>query len=103
MTEWKAHRRRIRPHRFTRNYQKTSVRPQKHKYELADEPKKQANWIFVKKKLALKLIVDYRATAAHKFRTRLVFNHYDVVLTKEQLMLTKWVNWEKKCKYNMVY
>ena len=33
--------------------------------------------------------MDCRTTSAHKFRTRLGFKYYDVILTKEQLVLTK--------------
>ena len=41
----------------------------KHRYELVDEPKKQSNWIFMDEKVAIKVIMDFRATAAHEFRT----------------------------------
>ena len=33
--------------------------------------------------------MDYRTTSIHKFRTKLGFKQYDVILTKEQLILTK--------------
>ena len=33
--------------------------------------------------------MDCRKTSAHKFGTRLGLNQYDVILTKEQSMLTK--------------
>ena len=33
--------------------------------------------------------MDCRVIAAHKFRTRLGFKQYDVILTKEQPLLTK--------------
>ena len=33
--------------------------------------------------------MDCRTTAAYKFRTRSEFRHHDVILTKEQLVLTK--------------
>ena len=33
--------------------------------------------------------MDCRTTAAHKFGTRSGFKQYDVILTKEQLVLTK--------------
>ena len=32
--------------------------------------------------------MDYRITSVHKLRTRLGFKQYDVILTKEQSMLT---------------
>ena len=44
---------------------------------------KQHNIIFIHKELAVKVIMDCRITAAHKFRTRLGFKQYDVILTKE--------------------
>ena len=33
--------------------------------------------------------MDCRTIAVHKFRTRLGFKHYDVILAKEQSLLTK--------------
>ena len=33
--------------------------------------------------------MDSRATAAHKVRAKLGFKQYDVILTKEQSVLTK--------------
>ena len=33
--------------------------------------------------------MDFRITTTHKFRTRLDFEQYDVILTKEQSVLTK--------------
>ena len=36
--------------------------------------------------------MDYRTTSAHKFRTRLEFKQYDVILTKDQSVLTKIMN-----------
>ena len=33
--------------------------------------------------------MDCRITSAHKFKTRLGFKQYDVILTKEQSVLTK--------------
>ena len=56
----------------------------KHRYELVEEPKKQVNRIFIDKKLAIKVIMDCRTTMANKFRTRLGFKQYDIILTKEQ-------------------
>ena len=49
----------------------------KHKYELAEEPKKQVNRISIEKKLAV------------KFSRGLGFKQYDIILTKEQSLLTK--------------
>ena len=45
--------------------------------------------IFIPEKSAAKLITDWRTTAAHKFRARLSFKHYDVILIKEKSVLTK--------------
>ena len=33
--------------------------------------------------------MDCKTTSPHKFRTRLEFKQYDVILTKEQSVLTK--------------
>ena len=60
-----------------------------YRYEIVEEPKKQVNRIFIDEKLAIKVIMDCRATSAHKFRRRLGFKQYDVILTKEQSVLTK--------------
>ena len=72
------------------DYDKISFRPnhRQHRFELVDETKKQPNRIFIDKKLATKVIMGCR-TAAHKFRTRLGFKQYDVILTKEQSGLKK--------------
>ena len=61
----------------------------KHRYELVDKPKKQYNRILIDEKLAIKVIIDCRTTSAHKFRARLGFKQYDVILTKERSVLTK--------------
>ena len=61
----------------------------KHRYELVEEPKKQCNRIFIDEKLAIKVIVDCRTKSSHKFRTRLGFKQYNVILMKEQSVLTK--------------
>ena len=50
---------------------------------------KEVNRIFIDEKLAIKVIMDSRTTSAHKFRTRLGLKQYDVILLKEQLVLTK--------------
>ena len=60
----------------------------KHRHELVEEPKKVSR-IIIDEKLAIKVIMDCRTTSAHKFRTRLGFKQYDVILTKEQSVLTK--------------
>ena len=41
------------------------------------------------KELPTKVIMHCRITTPHKFRTRLGFKKYDVILTKEQSVLTK--------------
>ena len=61
----------------------------KHRYELIKEPKKQVNSIFMDEKLAIKVVTDCKTTSALKCRTRLGFKQYDVILTKEQSVLTK--------------
>ena len=50
---------------------------------------KQANRIFIHKEFAVKVIMDCRTTASHKFRTRLGFKQCDVILTKKQSVTTK--------------
>ena len=55
-----------------------------YRYELMEEPKEQCNRIFIDEKLPIKTIMDWRTTSAHKFRTRLEFKQYDVILKKEQ-------------------
>ena len=60
-----------------------------------DEVKKQPNTIFMKEELWItnhelwKAIMDCRTTAKYKFRTRLTCKQFDVILTKEQSVLTK--------------
>ena len=61
----------------------------KHRYELVEEPKKHCNRIFIDENLVTKVIMDCRTTSAYKFRARLGFKQYDVILTKEQSVLTK--------------
>ena len=50
--------------------------------------------------------MDCRTTLAHKFRTRLGFKQYDFILTKEQSVLTKVMNWFKgenmQTQYNVL-
>ena len=48
----------------------------KHRYKLVGELKKQPNKTFIDKKLAVKVIIDCRATSAHPFRKRLGFKQY---------------------------
>ena len=55
----------------------------KHRNELVEKPKRQ------NEKFAIKIIMDSRTTSAYKFRTRLGFIQYGVILTKEQSVLTK--------------
>ena len=72
----------------------------KHRWKLVEESKKQVNRIFIHKKLTVKVIMDCRTTMAHKFKTMdcrtrdhkfrtLGLKKYDVILTKEQSVLTK--------------
>ena len=60
----------------------------KHRYELATEPKKEYNRIFTGKKLAVQAVVDSRTRSVHKCRTRLGFKQYNLILTKEQSVIT---------------
>ena len=63
--------------------------PRKHRYEPVDKPKKQHNRVFLDKELTAKVIMDFRTVAAHKFRTKLRLKQCDVILNKEQSVLTK--------------
>ena len=66
-----------------------------------DKLKKQSNRIFIDAKLAIKVIMDCRTTSAHKFRTRLGFKQY-VILIKERSVLTKIMSSLKKIvKHNI--
>ena len=60
-----------------------------YRYELIEESKKQCNRIFTNKRLAIKVNMDCRTTSTHKFRTKLGFKQCNVILTKEQSVLTK--------------
>ena len=46
--------------------------------ESVNKPNKIAQQNFIHKEQATKVIMDYGAAAAHKFRTRLEFKQYDV-------------------------
>ena len=61
----------------------------KHRYELANEPKNNPNRIFIDKELEVKVIKECRTTAARKFRIRLGLKQFNVILTKEKLVLKK--------------
>ena len=61
----------------------------KHRYKLGEEPKKQGSKMFIDQNLAIKVIINCKTTSAHKFRTILRFKQYDIILTKEQSVLTK--------------
>ena len=71
---------------ITTNY---SSSHRNYRYKLVEEPEKQCNEIYIDEKLAIKLIMDCRTTSAHKFWARLGFKQDDVILTKEQSVLTK--------------
>ena len=60
-----------------------------HRYELVEEPKKQVDKMFINEKLSIKVIMDCKTTSAHKFRRRLGFKQYDLILTKEKPVLIK--------------
>ena len=61
----------------------------KHRYEVVEEPKNQFNRTFTNAKLAVKVVMDCRTTLANKFGTRLGFKQCDVILPKEQSVITK--------------
>ena len=60
----------------------------KHRYELVDY-KKTSQQNLIREELAIKVIVYCRATATYKFRSRLGFKKYNIILTKEQSVLSK--------------
>ena len=51
--------------------------------------KNQVNINFIDEKLAITVIMDCRTTSAHVSKTRLEFKKYDVIVTKEQSVLSK--------------
>ena len=60
-----------------------------HRYGLVEKSKKQVNIIFMDGKLGIEAIMDYKTILTHKFRTRLGFRQYDLILTNEQSLITK--------------
>ena len=44
---------------------------------------------FYRRIVAIKVIMDFGTTLAHKFRTRLEIKQHDVILLKEQSVVTK--------------
>ena len=60
-----------------------------HRYGLVEKSKKQVNIIFMDEKLGIEAIMDYKTILTHKFRTRLGFRQYDLILTNEQSLITK--------------
>ena len=59
----------------------------KNRYELVDEPIKQANRRFLRIDLALKIIMDFRIDESFSFKKNLRFHLHDVINTKEQTVL----------------
>ena len=51
--------------------------------------KKTTSRMFIDGKLAIKVIMDFRTTSAHKFRRKLGFKQFDIIFKKEQSVLTK--------------
>ena len=108
MAKWKTYRRREGlDHEDLREITiKYNSNHRKHRYELVEEPKKQVNRIFIDEKLAVKVIMDWTTTTPHKFRTRLGFKQYEVILTKELSVLTKiMTSFERenlKAQYNVL-
>ena len=71
---------------ITRNYFSNY---RKHRYELMDEEKSHPTTIVLRIELAIKVIIYYRKTTLHEFRTKLGFRQYDAILTTDQSVLTK--------------
>ena len=65
---------------------------EKNRYVLDNKSRKQCNIIFINAKLAIQVIMEGRTTLLYKFKARLKFKQNDVILTKEQWVLTKTVN-----------
>ena len=76
-----------------KNFQEITIKyhsdHRKDRYEIVDESKKQCNRSFIDKKLTIKVIMDCRTTSVCKFRIRLGFKQYDVILTKEKSVLIR--------------
>ena len=60
----------------------------KHRYELADKPKKQPDRRFLYSDLALKVIMDCWTDESCNLKRKLGFNLRDVINTKEQTVFT---------------
>ena len=75
-----------------KNLQMTTIKylsfHRKHRYELVCY-KKTSQQNYIREELATKVIVYCRTTAAHKFRSGLGFKKYNIILTKEQSVLSK--------------
>ena len=57
-------------------------------------------FIYIYEELALKIIMDCRVPTTVEFRTKLGFNKYDIMINKEQWVLTKKKrNYLRKKKY----
>ena len=61
----------------------------KQRQELVNRGNYQSFTILLKKKLAIKVIMDCRTAIAVEFRSRLGFNQHDPIMTKEQSVLSK--------------
>ena len=61
----------------------------KNRHELDNKLKKQCIRIFRDATSAIRVIMDCRTTSTLKIRTRLGFKQYDIILRKEQSVLTK--------------
>ena len=88
--------------KFSNDYNKIHFKPQKYRFELVDEQKKQPNRIFVNKESIIKVIIDCRTTAVHKFRTRLGFKQYVIFTIEQSVLLNKKVHLKEKTgKHNI--
>ena len=74
----------------------------KHRYGLADEPKKTTQENFYKQKASSQSNHGLKKIAAHKFRTRLGSKQYDITKEKSVLMIIKINLKEKTCKHNIL-
>ena len=66
-----------------------SLKNRTHRHDLDNKSRNQYKRIFTEKKIEIKVIMDCRKTSLHKFRTKLRFRQYDVILAKDKSVLTK--------------
>ena len=71
---------------ITRNY---FLKYRKHRHDLTIQPNGRSNRMFLREDKATEVIMNCRTGNAYKFRTTLEFNQHDIIMNKEQSVLTK--------------